>query len=157
MTASLSVRAPLRIALGGGGTDLPSHFRAHGGFVVSAAIDRRVRMTISPATGGRYSLDHLEHETPDRPDSIRHPILRAAVTRHGDGRPFELVSEADVEPGTGLGSSGAYTVSAVKAIELAAGREIEGRQLAEAACTIEIEDIERTVGKQDQYAAAFGG
>ena len=157
MIATVSVRAPLRIALGGGGTDLPSHYSEHGGFVVSAAIDRHVRVRVSPAPGTRYRLKHLEFEQTENPARIRHPILRAAVARHGDGRPFTLVSEGDVEPGTGLGSSGAYTVCAVKAIELAGGREIGVRELAEAACTIEIEDVERTVGKQDQYAAAFGG
>lgn len=157
MTATVSVRAPLRISLGGGGTDLPSHFSNHGGFVVSAAIDRHVRMRVSPSPGPRYRFKHLEYEQTENPSLIRHPILRAAVARHGDGTPFTLVSDGDVEPGTGLGSSGAYTVCAVKAIELACGRAIEARELAERACTIEIEDVERTVGKQDQYAAAFGG
>jgi len=154
---AVSVRAPLRIALGGGGTDLRSHFSEHGGFVVSAAIDRHVRIRISPASGTSYHLEHLESERLENPALIRHPILRAAIIRHGKGQPFRLVSEGDVEPGTGLGSSGAYTVCAVKAIELASGRDMATRELAEAACTIEIEDMARTVGKQDQYAAAFGG
>lgn len=157
MPVTVSVRAPLRIALGGGGTDLPSHYSEYGGYVVSAAINRYVRVRISPASSPRYRLKHLEYEQTENPDLIRHPILRAAVARHGDGRPFTLVSEGDVEPGTGLGSSGSYTVCAVKAIELAGGREIAPGELAEAACTIEIGDMERTVGKQDQYAAAFGG
>ena len=157
VVSTVSVRAPLRIALGGGGTDLVSHFSEHGGFVVSAAIDRHVRMRISPSPGTRYHLKHLEFEQQENPALIRHPILRAAIARHGNGHPFTMVSDSDVEPGTGLGSSGAYTVCAVKAIELAAGREIDTHALAEAACTIEIEDVERTVGKQDQYAAAYGG
>jgi len=157
VTATVSARAPLRIALGGGGTDLRSHFSEHGGFVVSAAIDRHVRIRISPVASTSYHLEHLEHEQVENPAMIRHPILRAAIVRHGNGQPFTLVSEGDVEPGTGLGSSGSYTVCAVKAIELAVGRDMAARELAEAACTIEIEDMERTVGKQDQYAAAFGG
>ncbi|MEK6229075.1 MAG: galactokinase [Actinomycetota bacterium] len=157
MHSAISVRAPLRIALGGGGTDLPSHYRRHGGFVVSAAIDRHVRMRVSAARGESWVLDHLEREEVTDPARIGHPILRAAVARHGSGRPLELTSAGDVEPGTGLGSSGAYTVAAVKALAVMGGRDLEPAELAEAACRIEIEDLNRTVGKQDQYAAAHGG
>lgn len=152
----VSVRAPLRIALGGGGTDLPSHYVEHGGFVVSAAIDRRIRLQVS-TEARRFRLEHLELEEVDDPDQIRHPILRAAIARHWNGRPLHLTSDGDVPPGTGLGSSGSYTVCAVKALELAAGRDLAPTELAEAACTIEIDDLGRTVGKQDQYAASFGG
>ena len=157
MIDPVSVRAPLRITLGGGGTDLPSHYRAHGGFVVSAAIDRRVHVTVGPAAGTRIRLMHLESEEVDDPAEIRHPILRAAIARHWNGQPLELSSVGDVPPGTGLGSSGAYTVCVVKALEEASGREISPSELAEAACEIELGDLGRTVGKQDQYAAAHGG
>ena len=150
-------RAPLRIALGGGGTDLPSHYREHGGFVLSGAIDRYVRMRVSAAQGELFLLAHLEREEVAEAADIGHPILRAAIARHGDGRPLELSSEGDVEPGTGLGSSGAYAVCAVKAIGISAARELFGGELAEAACAIEIEDAGRTVGKQDQYASTHGG
>ena len=150
-------RAPLRIALGGGGTDLHSHYGEHGGFVVSGAINRYVRMRISGAQGELFQLAHLETEQVADPTEIAHPILRAAITRHGDGRPLDLSSDGDVEPGTGLGSSGAYAVCAVKAVGMAAGRDLAGGELAEAACAIEIEDAGRTVGKQDQYASAHGG
>ena len=153
----VAARAPLRIALGGGGTDLPSHYREHGGFVVSAAIDRRVHVTVGPATGDRMRLVHLEWEEVEDPAEIRHPILRAAITRHWNGRPLDLSSVGDVPPGTGLGSSGAYTVCTVKALEMASGRDIPVAELAEAACAIELGDLGRTVGKQDQYAAAHGG
>jgi len=151
------VQAPLRIALGGGGTDLPSHYRRHGGFVVSAAIDRRVRMRVARSPDRSFRLEHLEREQVEDPALIRHPILRAAVARHGDGRPLELSSEGDVEPGTGLGSSGAYAVCSVKAVALVAGRDLPPSELAEGACSIELDDLGRTVGKQDQYAAAHGG
>ncbi len=155
--SAISIRAPLRIALGGGGTDLPSHYRRNGGFVVSAAINRYVRMRVSPAGGESWVLDHLEREQVTDPARIGHPILRAAVARHGCGRPLEMISAGDVEPGTGLGSSGAYTVAAVKALAVMSGRDLDPAALAEAACRIEIEDLERTVGKQDQYASAYGG
>ena len=157
MHSAISVRAPLRIALGGGGSDLPSHYRRHGGFVISAAIDRHVRMRVSPAEGERWVLDHLEREEVADPARIGHPILRAAVARYGGGRPLELTSAGDVDPGTGLGSSGAYTVAAVKALAVIGGRDLEPADLAEAACRIELDDLDRTVGKQDQYAAAHGG
>lgn len=157
MTATVLARAPLRISLGGGGTDLPSHYAEHGGFVLSAAINSYVRMRVSAGAGQLYRLSHLEDEEVADPADIVHPILRAAVIRHANGEGLELESEGDVEPGTGLGSSGAYAVCAVKAIALAAGRELEAAPLAEAACTIEINDAGRTVGKQDQYAASFGG
>jgi len=157
VTATVAARAPLRIALGGGGTDLPSHYREHGGFVVSAAINRRVHVTIAPARGRRMRLLHLEWEEVEDPAEIRHPILRAAIARHWNGRPIDLSSVGDVPPGTGLGSSGAYTVCAIKALEEASARVISPADLAEAACAIELGDLGRTVGKQDQYAAAHGG
>ncbi len=157
VNGAVIARAPLRIALGGGGTDLLSHYREHGGFVLSCAIDRYVRIRVSPASGELFRLAHLEHEEVLDPADIEHPILRAAIARHGDGRPLELNSEGDVPPGTGLGSSGAYAVCAVKALGLSAARELTGGELAEAACAIEIEDAGRTVGKQDQYASTHGG
>jgi len=157
VNGTVLARAPLRIALGGGGTDLPSHYGEHGGFVVSGAIDRYVRIRVSIAQGEMFRLAHLEHEVVADPADIAHPILRAAIARHGDGRALELTSDGDVEPGTGLGSSGAYSVCAVKAIAMAAARDLAGGELAEAACAIEIEDAGRTVGKQDQYASTYGG
>ena len=148
----------MRVALGGGGTDLPSYYRQHGGFVVSTAIDRYVHMLVSADFQPRYRLKHLEWEEADRPSEIRHPILREVLTRHWNGPPLELASVADAPPGTGLGSSGAYTVCAIKALHAAAGAEpADPHVLAEAACEIEIDVLERSVGKQDQYAAAFGG
>ena len=157
MDPVLSVRAPLRISLGGGGTDLPSYYRSHGGFVLSAAIDRYVRVRISPASGPRFRLEHLFLEEVEDPAEVEHPILRAALARHWNGRPLDLVSISDVPPGTGLGSSGAYTVCAIKALDVASGRDPSPGDLAEAACDVELGDLGRTVGKQDQYAAAHGG
>jgi D-glycero-alpha-D-manno-heptose-7-phosphate kinase len=151
------VRAPLRVALGGGGTDLPSYYREHGGLVVSAAIDRYVHMTVSASHARRFVLKHLEWEEVDDPREVRHPILRAALAHHWAGGPIELASVGDAPPGTGLGSSGAYTVCAIKALAGLSGRELDPAQLAEAGCHLEIDVLGRSVGKQDQYAAAFGG
>jgi D-glycero-alpha-D-manno-heptose-7-phosphate kinase len=151
------VRAPLRVALGGGGTDLPSYYREHGGLVVSTAIDRYVHITVSAGFARRYVLKHLEWEEVDHPSEVRHPILRAALEHHWDGGAVELASVGDAPPGTGLGSSGAYTVCVIKALAALSGRELGREQLAEAACHLEIELVGRSIGKQDQYAAAFGG
>jgi D-glycero-alpha-D-manno-heptose-7-phosphate kinase len=149
----VSTRAPLRVSLGGGGSDLPSHYREQGGFVLSAAIDWRVHVLVSTAFQPRFRLKHLEWEEADSPAEVRHPILRAALERHWDGRPLELASVSEVPPGTGLGSSGAYTVAVLKALR----PELDAGALAEAACEIEIDVLARSVGKQDQYAAACGG
>jgi D-glycero-alpha-D-manno-heptose-7-phosphate kinase len=157
LTATVT-RAPLRVALGGGGTDLPSYYRDHGGgFVVSTAIDRYVHMLVSASFQRRFRLKHLEWEEVDSPEQVRHEILRETLLRHWNGAPIELASVADAPPGTGLGSSGAYGVCAIKSLALAVGRDLEPRGLAEAACEIEIDVLQRRIGKQDQYAAAFGG
>jgi len=153
----VATRAPLRVALGGGGTDLPSYYRDHGGFVVSTAIDRYVQVQLSTSFQRRFRLKHLEWEEADDPAHVRHPILREVLRRHWSGGALELASVSDAPPGTGLGSSGAYAVCVIKALRVAAGSDAEPGELAEAACEIEIDVLERQIGKQDQYAAAFGG
>jgi D-glycero-alpha-D-manno-heptose-7-phosphate kinase len=153
----IASRAPLRVALGGGGTDLPSYYHEHGGFVVSTAIDRYVHMLISSSFQTRFRLKHLEWEEVDEPAWVRHPILRETLLRYWDGGALELASVADAPPGTGLGSSGAYAVCTIKALRLASGGDAGPEELAEAACEIEIDVLGRQIGKQDQYAASFGG
>jgi D-glycero-alpha-D-manno-heptose-7-phosphate kinase len=150
-------RAPLRIPLGGGGTDLPSHYRERGGFAVSATIDRHVHVMLSTAFARRFRLKHLEWEEVERPEEIRHPILHAAVEHHWDGTPFELASVGDVPPGTGLGSSSAYTVGVLRALATARGEKLGARELAARACRLEIEHLSQSVGVRDQYAIAVGG
>ena len=149
--------APLRIPLGGGGTDLPSHYREHGGFAVSATIDRHVHVMLSTAFARRFRLKHLEWEDVERPEEIRHPILHAAVEHHWDGTPFELASVSDVPPGTGLGSSSAYTVGVLRALATARGEKLGPHELAARACRLEIEHLAQSVGVRDQYAIAVGG
>ncbi|MEX2413146.1 MAG: hypothetical protein WD399_05775 [Thermoleophilaceae bacterium] len=157
MDHALVARAPQRIPLGGGGTDLPSHYRRHGGFAVSAAIDRHVHVLLSTAFATRFRLKHLESEEVEDPALIRHPILRAAIERHWGGGPFELASVGDVPPGTGLGSSSAYTVCVLCALATARGEGLSPEQLADRACRLEIEQLDRSVGVRDQYASALGG
>ena len=150
-------RAPLRISLGGGGTDLPSYYREHGGFLVAGAIDKYVYMLTHTVFQRRYRMKYSETEEVDDPLDIRHPILREALVHHWDGNPLEIASVADVPAGTGLGSSGAYTVCLLKALALGRRRATDPMRLAETACEIEIDILGDPVGKQDQYVSAFGG
>jgi len=150
-------RAPLRISLGGGGTDLPSYYREHGGFLVAGAINKYVYMLTHTVFQRRYRLKYSEFEEVDDPSEIRHPLLREALTRHWVGDPLEIATVADVPAGTGLGSSGSYTVCLLKALALARSLATTPAQLAEHACEIEIDILKEPVGKQDQYVAAHGG
>ena len=155
--STVFARAPLRVSFGGGGTDLPSWYRANGGFVVSAAIDKYVYMLATSRFQTRFTLKHLEWEEADHHDDVTHPILREAIARHGDGSPLEIASVADVPPGTGLGSSGAYTVCALRALHTLRGLDPGAAEVAGLASELEIEVLERSVGKQDQYVSAHGG
>jgi D-glycero-alpha-D-manno-heptose-7-phosphate kinase len=150
-------RAPLRISLGGGGTDLPSYYREHGGFLVSGAIDKYVYMLTHTVFQRRYRMKYSELEEVDEVCQIRHPILRESLQRHWWGSPLEIASVADVPAGTGMGSSGAYTVSLLKGLIRARHSSIAPLALAEAACEIELEVLGEPVGKQDPYVAAHGG
>ena len=150
-------RAPLRISLGGGGTDLPSYYEQHGGHLVAGAIDKYVYMLTHTVFQQRYRMKYTETEEVDRAEEIRHPILREALTRHWPGPPVEIASIADVPAGTGLGSSGTFTVALLKALALARRQSITAGALAEDACHIEIDVLAEPVGKQDQYVAAHGG
>ncbi len=150
-------RAPLRISLGGGGTDLPSYYREHGGFLVSGAIDKYVYMLTHTVFQRRYRMKYSELEEVDEIADIRHPILRETLLRHWRGNPLEIASVADVPAGTGMGSSGAYTVCLLKGLAQARRTSITAGALAEAACEIEIDVLGEPVGKQDPYVAAHGG
>jgi D-glycero-alpha-D-manno-heptose-7-phosphate kinase len=150
-------RAPLRISLGGGGTDLPSYYGEHGGFLVSGAIDKYVYMLTHTVFQRRYRMKYSELEEVDEISQIRHPILREGLLRHWCGNPLEIASVADVPAGTGMGSSGAYTVCLLKGLVRARHTSISPGDLAEAACGIEMEVLGEPVGKQDPYVAAHGG
>jgi D-glycero-alpha-D-manno-heptose-7-phosphate kinase len=150
-------RAPLRISLGGGGTDLPSYYREHGGFLVSGAIDKYVYTLTHTVFQRRWLMKYTETESVDEISEIRHPILRETLLRHWHGRPIEIASVADVPSGTGMGSSGAFTVCLIKALAHARSTSITPSALAEAACEIEIDVLKEPVGKQDPYVAAHGG
>jgi len=150
-------RTPLRITLGGGGTDLPSYYGEHGGFVISAAVNRYIFIAINRTFGNDYFLKYSELEQVDSVDDIAHPLIREALRLHPIGPAIELVSVADIPAGTGLGSSGAFTVGLLRALYAFKREHVTAANLAEEACRIEIETLDRPVGKQDQYIAAFGG
>jgi len=152
------VRSPLRISLGGGGTDLPSYYRYHEGFLIAGAIDRYVYVTVMrPFTPGiflKYSqLEHVQHA-----DEVKHPIIREAIKELNFRTPqVEITTLADIPAGTGLGSSGSFTTALLKALYAHRKRLIHPEELAELACNIEIDRLGEPIGKQDQYIAAFGG
>lgn len=151
-------RAPLRISLGGGGTDLPSYYSRYGGFVVSGAIDKYVfvslnRLKIEDFIRVKYS----ETELVESPDQIEHPLLREALKLTAINKGVEIASMADVPAGTGLGSSGSFLVSLLMALHVFKNEHISVRDLAEEACKIEIDIVGQPVGKHDQYLAALGG
>jgi D-glycero-alpha-D-manno-heptose-7-phosphate kinase len=153
----LITRAPLRISLGGGGTDLPSYYRRFGGFVISAAITKYVYIGINRTFTDDYFLKYSELERVREVDEIAHPIIREALKLHALGPSLEIVSLADIPSGTGLGSSGTFTVGLLKALHAFKREHVVTGELAEEACHIEIDRLGRAVGKQDQYIAAFGG
>ncbi len=151
-------RSPLRVALGGGGTDLPSYYRAHGGFLIAAAIDRYVYITLHYPFEPVFFLKYSRTERTTNADDIQHPIIREALRLLDIREPgLEIASMADIPAGTGLGSSGSFTTALLKALHTYKKNFIHPRELAEQACHIEIDRLGEPVGKQDPYAAAFGG
>jgi D-glycero-alpha-D-manno-heptose-7-phosphate kinase len=151
-------RSPLRISLGGGGTDLPSYYRRHGGFLVAAAIDKYVYFTVHRTFVDDLIVKYSKLERVKGAGDVQHPIVREALRLVGiDGPYLELTSMADIPAGTGLGSSGSFTTALLKALHALTSRLVSPRELAEQACHIEIDRLGEPVGKQDQYVAATGG
>lgn len=151
-------RSPLRITLGGGGTDLPSYYRENEGFLIAAAIDKYVYVTVmrpfSPGIYLKYSqLEHVEQV-----HDVHHPIIREAIRMLEFKTPqVEITTLADIPAGTGLGSSGSFTTALLKALYAHRKRLLHPGELAELACHIEIDRLGEPIGKQDQYIAAYGG
>jgi D-glycero-alpha-D-manno-heptose-7-phosphate kinase len=151
-------RSPLRVTFGGGGTDVPSYYRKHGGFVISAAIDKYVYVTvIRPFMPGIF-LKYSELERVERVDDVQHPIIREAIRTFDFTTPqLEITTLADIPAGTGLGSSGSFTTALLKALHAYQKNPIRPEALAEESCHIELDVLREPIGKQDQYIAAFGG
>jgi D-glycero-alpha-D-manno-heptose-7-phosphate kinase len=151
-------RSPLRITLGGGGTDLPSYYREHGGFLIAAAIDKYVYVTVMrPFVPGIF-LKYSQLEHVDRVDDIHHPIIREGMRLLDFRTPqVEITTLADIPAGTGLGSSGSFTTALLKALYAHRKRLLHPDELAALACHIEMDVLKEPIGKQDQYIAAYGG
>jgi D-glycero-alpha-D-manno-heptose-7-phosphate kinase len=151
-------RSPLRISLGGGGTDLPSYYKKHSGFLIAAAIDRYVYITLHQTFVPELIVKYSKLERVAKADDVQHPIIREAMRLVGiDGSYLEMTSMADIPAGTGLGSSGSFTTALLKALHAYKKNLVHPRDLAEQACHIEIDLLKEPIGKQDQYIAAFGG
>jgi D-glycero-alpha-D-manno-heptose-7-phosphate kinase len=151
-------RSPLRISLGGGGTDLPSYYRQHGGFLLAAAIDKYVCITLHQTFVPELIVKYAKLERVRHIDELEHPIIREVFRAVGvDGHYLELTSMADIPAGTGLGSSGSFTTALLKALHTHRKNLVHPHELAEQACHIEIDRLGEPVGKQDQYIAAIGG
>jgi len=151
-------RSPLRISLGGGGTDLPSYYRKHTGFLISAAIDKYVYITIHKTFIEELLIKYSKLEKVGKVSDIEHPIIRESLLElEMSGKYIEITSLADIPAGTGLGSSGSFTTALLKALNAYNNQIISTRFLAEQACKIELDRLGEPIGKQDQYIAAFGG
>jgi D-glycero-alpha-D-manno-heptose-7-phosphate kinase len=151
-------RSPLRISLGGGGTDLPSYYRKHSGFLLAAAIDKYVYITLHQTFVADLIVKYSKLERVPTAGELQHPIIREALKLVGmDGKYLELASMADIPAGTGLGSSGSFTTAILKALHTHKNNLVHPQELAEQACHIEIDLLTEPIGKQDQYIAAYGG
>ncbi len=151
-------RSPLRISLGGGGTDLPSYYRKHSGFLIAAAITKYVYITVHETFVDDLIIKYSKLERVARAEDLQHPIFREALKLLDiQETNLEITSMADIPAGTGLGSSGSFTTALLKALHTYRKNLVHPRELAEQACTIEIDRLGEAVGKQDQYIASFGG
>ena len=151
-------RSPLRISLGGGGTDLPSYYEKFGGFLIAAAINKYVYITLHETFVSDLIIKYSELERVPTASQLKHPIIREAFDLVGhDGHALELTSMADIPAGTGLGSSGSFTTALLKALHAHKRNLVHPAELAAQACDIELNRLKEPIGKQDQYIAAYGG
>ncbi len=153
----LIVKAPLRISIGGGGTDLPSYYEHFESTFISAAINKYIYVTIHPIFRDEIILKYSELERVQKPGDIKHPIVREALKMTGPETAIEISSFADIPSGTGLGSSGTFTVALLKGLYTHNNINHTSESVAEDACRIEIEKLGAPIGKQDQYISAVGG
>ncbi|KAB2643131.1 MAG: galactokinase [Verrucomicrobia bacterium] len=151
-------RSPLRISLGGGGTDLPSYYEEHGGFLIAAAIDKYVYITLHKTFVDDLIVKYSRLERVEHAGLLEHPIVReACALLQMDGRSLEITSMADIPAGSGLGSSGSFTTALLKALHTYKKNIVRPVEIAAQACQIELEKLHEPIGKQDQYIAAVGG
>ena len=151
-------QTPLRIGLVGGGTDLPNYYREHGGRVLNAAIDKYVYVIVKQRFDDEIYVNYSEKEIVSRVEDLQHELVREAMHMAGIRGGVEITTLADIpSAGSGLGSSSSVTVGLLHALFAYQGKQVSAEELAERACVIEIDRCRKPIGKQDQYAAAFGG
>lgn len=151
-------RTPLRMSFVGGGSDLPAFYRRFGGAVVSTAIDKYVYVTVNPKFDHRIRVSYSKTEEVESVAKIKHPLVRESMKLLALDGGIEITSIADIPSrGTGLGSSSSFTVGLLHALHAFAGCHAAADQLARESCQIEIDKCGEPIGRQDQYAAAFGG
>jgi D-glycero-alpha-D-manno-heptose-7-phosphate kinase len=151
-------RTPLRVTLGGGGTDLQSYYQNDGGFIFAMGLDKYIYIGAHrPAFNTDVTLYGLEPEVAKSAKDVRHDLVRAALLSHGLENRFETASIGDITGGTGMGSSSCFLVGFLRALHALNGSVPDRQALAEEACNLEINVLGRGIGKQDQYMAAFGG
>jgi D-glycero-alpha-D-manno-heptose-7-phosphate kinase len=151
-------RTPFRMTLGGGGTDLPSFYREHGGYILAVAIDKYMFLNVNaPIVDDKIRVRYTNSEMVDHVDDVKHTLAREALRYFGITSGIEIVSIADIPAGTGLGSSSSYLVGLLNALHALLQDQATPQKLAEEACHIEMEVLKKPIGKQDQYMAAFGG
>jgi len=152
------VRSPLRISLGGGGTDLASYYEEHEGFLLAAAIDKYVYVNVMRPFSEGIFLKYSQLEHVKKIDEVQHPIIRESLKLLNFKTPqIEITALADIPAGTGLGSSGSFTTGLLKALHAHRRRHLNPEELAALACHVEIDLLKEPIGKQDQYIAAMGG
>src|SRR4030042_288569 len=150
-------RAPTRVTLGGGGTDLKSYYIKYGGFVLCAAINKYCSLLVNKRFYDSIRLSYSQTEIKEKVADIEHPIFKAALHYTGIEKGIELHSAADVPANCGLGTSSSFTVALLNALHAYKNEHLSPKHLAEEACHIEIDVLGQPIGKQDQYIAAFGG
>ena len=151
-------KTPLRVSFTGGGTDMADYYANHGGgAVVSSAINKYIYITVNPKFDNKIRISYSKTEIVDTVDELNHEIARVALKMAGISGGIEITSIADIPAGTGLGSSSTFTVGLLNALYTYAGKILSPSEMAERACQIEIDILGHPIGKQDQYAAAFGG
>jgi D-glycero-alpha-D-manno-heptose-7-phosphate kinase len=151
-------RTPFRVTLGGGGTDLPSYYSQHGGFIFAMGLDKYMYVMVNrPTVGHKLRLHYSNSEVVDHVSELRHELAREALRAHGVEDSFEVGSIADLPAGTGLGSSSCYLVGLLNALHHDRRDYVPLQALAEEACHVELEILKQPIGKQDQYMAAYGG
>lgn len=150
-------KTPLRVSFAGGGTDIADYYQRDYGAVVSAGINRYIYITVNPKFDGSIRVSYSKTEIVSEVAEIHHEIVKACLEMVGITGGIEITSIADIPSGTGLGSSSTFTVGLLNALYTYVGNSLSAEQLAKAACEIEIDILKRPIGKQDQYAAAYGG